>query len=89
MNLGFIGTGKIAASVITGICSAACCTNVPKNKNKPIQKSSLKNSVLLLFICLVIFEFSKISAIGIIDKKPIKNLAPLNVRGPILSIPVS
>ena len=29
------------------------------------------------------------SAIGIIYKKPIKNLAPLNVRGPILSIPVS
>ena len=26
---------------------------------------------------------------SIIDKKPIKNLAPLNVRGPILSIPVS
>ena len=24
-----------------------------------------------------------------IDKKPIKNLAPLKVRGPILSIPVS
>ena len=28
-------------------------------------------------------------AIGLIDTKPIKNLAPLNVRGPILSIPVS
>ena len=29
-----------------------------KNKNKPIQKSNLKNSSLLLFICLIIFEFS-------------------------------
>ena len=35
------------------------------------------------------FFLSKISANGIIDKKPIKNLAPLKVSGPILSIPVS
>ena len=29
------------------------------------------------------------NANGIIEKKPIKNLAPLKVNGPILSMPVS
>ena len=43
--------------------------------------------ILLLVILHIQFGFMLI--IGIIDIKPIKILAPLNVRGPILSIPVS
>ena len=54
-----------------------------------MKKRSLLNSFLFLFISLIIFFFYKINANGIIDKKPIKNLAPLKVKGPILSIPVS
>ena len=37
MNLGFIGTGKIASSVITGICTSKISFNKiiisPRNKN--------------------------------------------------------
>jgi len=37
----------------------------------------------------MIFFFSNNNANGIINKKPMKNLVALKVRGPILSMPVS
>ena len=45
--------------------------------------------LVFLFISFLIFCFSNNNANGIIERKPIKNLVPLKVRGPILSIPVS
>ena len=42
---------------------------MPKNKNKPIQKSNLKNNVLFLLISKEIFFFSINNANGTIDKK--------------------
>ena len=52
---------------------------MPKNKNKPTQKSSLKNKFLLLLISFEILFFSINKAKGIIDKNPTKNLVALNV----------
>ena len=45
-----------------------------------------KNNFLFLLISLKNFFFSNRNANGIIDRKPIKNLVPLNVRGPIFII---
>ena len=45
MNLGFIGTGKIASSVITGICKSSIKYNkiFISSRNKKISKSLKKN----------------------------------------------
>ena len=44
MKLGFIGTGKIASSVITGICSSKISfTKIISPRNKSIVKRLKKN----------------------------------------------
>ena len=50
MNLGFIGTGKIASSVITGICSSKifCQKILISKRNKKISQRLKKNLEKLL-----------------------------------------
>ena len=51
MNLGFIGTGKIASSVITGICTSKISFNKviisPRNKNIAKSLSHKFNKVVI------------------------------------------
>ena len=52
MKIGFIGTGKIASSVITGICSSTIYYNkiLISPRNKKIAKNLKKNSKILLLL---------------------------------------
>ncbi len=69
--------------------SDICCKADPKNKNTPIKKEYLKNSLLSFTNSYFIFFFSKYKKKGNKTKNPTKNLTPLNKYGPINSIPVS
>ena len=50
MNLGFIGTGKIASSVITGICKSKISVNKilisPRNKSVSKNLKTAKANIL-------------------------------------------
>ena len=61
----------------------------PKKRDEPIKKEKIANVLKSTLNSDFIFFTSNRSTNGIIAKKPIKNLAALNVKGPILSIPVS
>ena len=66
-----------------------CCRADAKNKKNPIDIDKYKNFFLFLLNIFLKFFFSIIRKKGIKAKNPTKNLVPLNVKGPILSIPVS
>ena len=69
--------------------SATCCNAEAKNKNIPIETERYKKFFLSLLNSLKNLFFSIIKKKGTSARKPTKNLTPLNVKGPISSIPVS
>jgi pyrroline-5-carboxylate reductase len=81
MNLGFIGTGKIASSVITGICKSKISVNkilisprnrsVSKNLKKKFKKIVIaKNNQEIVDKCNWVF----LSITPVVGRKIIKNL---------------
>ena len=60
-----------------------------KKREVPIKKEKIAKVLKSNSNSDFIFFTSNTNTKGIIAKKPIKNLAALNVKGPILSIPVS
>ena len=66
-----------------------CCRADAKNKKKPIDIDKYKNFFLFLLNIFLKFFFYIIRKKGIKAKNPTKNLVPLNMNGPILSMPVS
>ena len=60
-----------------------------KTKKNPIDIDKYKNFFLFLLIIFLKFFFSIIKKKGTKAKNPTKNLVPLNINGPILSMPVS
>ena len=66
-----------------------CCRADAKNKKNPIDIDKYKNFFLFLLNIFLKFFFYIIRKKGIRAKNPTKNLVPLNMKGPILSIPVS
>ena len=55
MKLGFIGTGKIASSVITGICNSKIKFKqiIISPRNKTIANSLKKNLIKLLLLKII------------------------------------
>ena len=55
MKLGFIGTGKIASSVITGICKSKIKFKqiIISPRNKKIANSLKKNLIKLLLLKII------------------------------------
>ena len=66
-----------------------CCRADAKNKKKPIDIDKYKNFFLFILNIFLNFLISKIIKKGTKAKNPTKNLVELNIKGPILSMPVS
>ena len=80
---------KNAALATSVYRRATCCNAEPKKSDNPIKKDKTANDLKSDLNSDLNFFISKKNTSGIIAKKPTKNLTALNVKGPILSIPVS
>jgi hypothetical protein len=69
--------------------SATCCRADPKKRENPIKNERITNVFTSNLNSDLNLLNSNKNTNGVMAKKPIKNLTALNVKGPILSIPVS
>ena len=80
---------KNAALATSVYNKATCCKADPKKSDIPIKKDKIKKVLKSNLNSDLNFFTSNNRTSGVMAKKPRKNLTALNVKGPMLSMPVS
>ena len=80
---------KKAALATSVYSKATCCKADPRKRDRPIKRERMAKVLVFNLNSDLNFFISNKIAKGAIAKNPTKNLTALNVKGPILSMPVS